>query len=438
MHGKKHLMMLILLVACFVLGGCSFVLERPENFIAPPASDIAHYEERMLVTSFLAEDAHFQVPKDMENPAAFLNIDIDNDGSDEKIIFWAKSNGYQTGMTLLAKKRSNWVVADEQQQTGRGISYFDAVDVDKDGVKEIFLGVDTGGNSTLHVYKYAAGRFYEIEQINYSKLAFTDIQNDGVIDLVCALNDLSNHTSSTDINVYRWKKDGTAERYIRKVIEGFCQEFNYGEVAPGQPGLYVVMSSESSTMKVILLSLEDNELKETMRHDIGYVNVMSERQGGMIRDVTGDGVLDVLTIQPPIDASKREMREYLQVWKSWDGRAGFNNVMGLIENKSDGYRIQLPIEWLMNMHYQYVTEPGSRQLRFYDGVENQGKEASFSIVTQNAKDDVAVQGTIHTSILGYSPSGEKKYIAQINTEQFSTQALNEQVLLDMFEVEGGQ
>lgn len=435
---RHKLWIALVLCGCLLAGGCSFILERPENFIGPPAADVEKYHERMLINSFLADDEHPQVPREMEKPASFVDLDVDGDKNNEKLVFWTNNNGYQTGMTLLSNTGGGWYVLDQERQSGRTIDFFKLHDIDGDSIPEVFLGVDTGGNNTLHIYKSNSEGLYQIDQINYSKLAFADVRNDGKMELICSLNDLSSAASMTDINVYEWKKDGTANRYLRKSVDGFCQEFNFGEVREGIRGLYLVMSSETNTIKTVLLVPSDNTLNEVMRQDVGFVSAMSERQGGVVQDVNDDGILDVLTIRSPVDASKREPREFLQVWKNWDGTTGFYNVYAAIDNKTDGYTFKLPIEWLDNMHYQYVTEPGNNQLRFFDGERNSESEPRFTIYTRDTEREQADDEPSKMVLLGRSPSNQKVYLARINNTNFAGHALNEDILKNALIVEGGQ
>ena len=76
---KKICLLLVTLLSTMLLSGCSVFFEEPSALILPPASDQEEYVERTLINSFLSDGEHLVVPEDMENPAAFIDLDLDGD-----------------------------------------------------------------------------------------------------------------------------------------------------------------------------------------------------------------------------------------------------------------------------------------------------------------------------------------------------------------------
>lgn len=419
-----------------ILSSCSFILEPPANFIAPPVSDKESYQEHMLINGFLGPDENLQVPREMKNPAAQVDLELGPEHSLRKLVFWTKQNGYQVGMTLLVETSDGWALLDQERQSGRSIHYFNSVDLDGDGNLEILLGVESGANRTLHIYKLTREGLQHMDQFNYSRLAISDINGDGKVEIISTLNNLAGSTTMTDVNSYQFDSTNRLQRLSHKTVEGYCHEMEYGPVSPDEKGLYMITSHDTSSIRALLLIYRNDNFEEVLGQDIGYVNALTERQGGIIQDINEDGVLDILTVRYPIDASKREPREYLQIWKEWDGVAGLTNIQAHIDNRSDGYRLQIPLEWLENLHYSYFTEQKDREVRFFDGQDGVGSSPDFSIHTRDAGSPLNEE-TLGMIPIGMSPSMEKSYYVRINDDQFAGHPLNENIIRSHFKIEGG-
>lgn len=432
---KKFGILLVILAAGF-LSSCTFVLEPPATYIEPPYSDHEAYKDHVLVNGFLAADEKLQVPREMTDPSSQVDLDLGSSQAPRKLIFWTKKNGYQVGVNMLVKTSDGWAFLDQERLSGRALHLYRSLDLDGDGVQEILIGVDSGANRTLHIFSIEEDGLSPLDQINYSRLVVDDVNGDGKAELLTTLNNLAGKTASTDINVYQVNQDGKLHRVSRKTIEGYSHEVETGAVSRDQRGLYMITSSDSTSIRATLLLYGENGFHEVMGQDIGYVNALTERQEGTIQDINGDGVLDILTVRFPIDASKREPREYLQIWKSWDGGAGLTNVYAQIDNRSDGYRLRIPVEWLDHLHYSYLTEQTDREIRFYDGEEGVGTQADFSIHTRDAS-PLPPKIANNLTPIGISPSRDKIYYLRLNDDQFADHPLDVETIRQLLIIEGG-
>lgn len=437
---KRMLLALALSSILLFFNGCSWVFAEPDKLITAPASDTAKFQERKVITSLLADDEHITVPKEMETPAPSIDIDLDGDGKAEKVVFWVKNNGFQSGITVLKQKNpTTWSVIDQKRISGRDIVYFNALDMNGDGKQELFLGVDIGGYNTLYIYKMTQDGLEKIDQMNYSLLAFAQLKNEKTPNLICALSNSTGTVSSTDLNTYEWTKKDGFKRIFQQTYDGFCQEMDYGVVGKDKKGLYLALSSDYNSVNVMLLTFQDGVFREQLHREVFYVNALAERSGGIIQDINDDGILDVLSIRPPADASKREPREFLQVWRTWNGKDDLLPIYSVIENKSDGYQFVVPLEWLPGLRYHYVMESGNSQLKFFDETVSSSGEPVFTIFSKELDEESDINKLKKDKILlGTSPSNQRVYLATINKDKFAEDAITPKHLIDAFKVEGGQ
>lgn len=432
---KRKLILALMTICCiFLYSGCSLMLEEPSALITPPANDQKQYQERKLINAILADDEYLEVPSHMDKPAASVDIDADGDGEKEKLVFWVKGNGFETGATILKRtQEGDWVVLDRARQSGRTIDYFNMVDIDQDGKKEIFLGVDIGGYNTLYIYRLSDKGFEAVEQMNYSLLDVVDVYDSGKKQLICALSAPNSNVPKTSLNMYQWE-NSAMKRMYHKEFDGSCQGMAFGLVDKNHKGLYLAESNDFSTVNIILLLPDKkNGFEEQMTSTVMYLNTSLGQK--TIDDVNGDGVLEVRSILQPTDASKREPSDFLQIWKGWDGNVGLDIVYGVIHNKSDGYEFVFPTYWLNNIRYQFVTEKGSSQIRIYDG---NAEEPAFVVYAQDENSAKQLNKNPGLIALGSTPSRQRQYFAKRNTETFAGHELTDAMIKGAFYIEGDQ
>lgn len=432
---KIKLTFILGVVFSIVLSGCSLTLQEPSTLITAPATDNAQYQERKLLNSLLAADEHLVVPSVMDKPAAAVDVDIDHDNTHEKLVFWSKNNGFETGATLIRQDENGaWTVFDRVSQSGLSIVYFNLVDINQDGEAEVLIGVKVGGYNSLYIYRLNDTGFQILDQMNYSILQIADIFEDGNKQILCALSNNKTDQPKTNLNIYQWRKQGF-NRIYKKEFDGTCQAMVFGKVNSVQRGLYMAQTSDYTNVNVTLLLPNKASILETqLTSKVVYFNISGAGEK-LIGDINGDGVLEIRSIVQPIDISTREPRDYLQAWKAWDSDAELETVYGVLDNRSDGYRFVIPGSWINDVRYRFINEKGSSQVRFYAG---NSEVPSFALFAQD-------EGTAKLSLknkdfilLGSTPSHQRYYFVQLNSNQFGNTALNGDFIKQHFQIEGGQ
>jgi hypothetical protein len=432
---KKITATALCLSLMIVLSGCTFLLEEPSALISPPASSADQYRERQMISSALGRDERLEIPKEMDNPAASTNLDIDGDGEDEKLVFWTRSNGYQAGATLLDHNDDKgWIALDETRQNALSIDYFKLVDIDRDGSDEALIGMDSGGYHTLYIYRMTSSGFDCLDQMNYTRLSVNDLYKNGDIEVICALADNNAVSPRTSVNLYRWKSGGM-HRVYSESFEGNCRDMRYGTVAQGTEGLYLMQTTDYTNGSVyLLLPDEENGLRARLTSQILYYN-MNGTVDSPIADVNGDGILEVRSVVQPADTSKREASDYFQMWKVWTGEDDMQTVYGMMNNHTDGYRFIVPGEWLESMRYQFVTGDGNNELRIYDGVSDTPAVIIYTQDKIHAAETAANEACFPLDVSG---TNQHYYFAQRNLDTFAGNPLDDRIISDAFAIEGGK
>lgn len=428
------------LIGMLTLSGCQVGFEEPSSLIRPPLTNRQDMQEIELVRSFLGSDEKLEVPKQMKKPSPVVNIDIDGDGKDEKLVFWVKKNGYQTGIDLLKMNaEGKWEILDQKRQAGRSINYFDLCDFTNDGSLELLLGINVGGYYTLYIYDITKDGLKVIDQIKYSQLQLLRSEDAAKPNqLITCLDSQKKDELSTDLNVYQWR-GGRLKSIYQRLYDGYCQQIEGGNIAAKDTGIYLALSSDVDTIEYVLLKYNGKTYEEQVNQKSRYALPFVERPRGVINDIVGDGILAFLNVVPPLDVSKRQSRDYLQVWKEWNGDSDFKNVYAVIDNSLDGYKINVPLSWIKNLSYQYTSEAGVNQINFYDKTSREATKPVFSIRTiENYSPDNNVKKYEKESlILGTSPSNHRLYSAKIYKSSFAGQRVDQEKLKQIFKIEGG-
>ncbi|MDO4280627.1 MAG: hypothetical protein Q4C56_03255 [Peptococcaceae bacterium] len=431
---KKTTLLLLATLCAFLLSGCSLMLEDPSTLIFPPAKDPDQYVERRLINLVLTNDEHLQVPDEMEDPAAYIRVDVNGDGKNEKLVFWSKNNGYEVGALIMQESSDgNWEVLDQVHQYGSAIDYFKMVDVDGDGTREACMGVNIGGYNVLYIYKLSEDGFTPVEQIDYSQLNIVESSEDDKDNIILtALNDINATTPTTTVYAYLCNKN--LEQIYKEKFDGNCVELKFGEVGKNKKGLYVVRSSDYTNFNVdLLLPSKEKGFEDQLTERIYSVDASGD-YNAIIEDVTGDGILDVQSMLRPIDSTKRDSGDFIKIWKSWDGKDKLSNVYGILENNTDGYIYVLPTYSLSTVRYQFITEKSNSQVRFFDG---NAEEPAVILYTHTASSAERLKKKEGLISLGSSPSQQRVYYALRNSDEFAGHKISDNTIKEAFQIEGG-
>ena len=86
---QKMIYGLVCLFVALMLCGCEWELASPESLITPPKSNQERLQQKQLVTSFLSREESLIVPEALNEANAYQYLDLDQNGDDEIIAFYA-------------------------------------------------------------------------------------------------------------------------------------------------------------------------------------------------------------------------------------------------------------------------------------------------------------------------------------------------------------
>ena len=192
-------------------------------------------------------------------------------------------------------------------------------------------------------------------------------------------------------------------------------------------------------VNMILLCETDNGFTVALEHPMPYD--YEEMAGiALFGDINNDGILEINSLwSPENNLSNRPYQDFVHVWLQWDGESGLTAVSAVLENRADGYRFMIPIQWMDTMYYDFYTDGEIDWIEFYYENDERSFETIFSLaavdqlVWQAMEEDVAES----IIVLGNHPTLNKVYIANIKTESFNEFQVDAEKLNSCLQIEGG-
>ncbi len=438
---RKQYCMICCILSMLLLCGCELELVSPDNLITAPVSNQEKLQQKQLITSFLSRDESLIVPEDLDNSDAYQYMDVDQDGADEIIAFYAnKESNFMLGFLILDQRDDQWYLSHKAVAYGTGIHYFSVQDLDQDGQMELLLGVRTGYGSLKELYLYQLNDSELVDvtngdRITYDQLALAEKQ-DGQDVLVTASMDTSILEGSSNITVYAYRNNDIYPVYD-ETFTGYCSEMRFDRVSADQYGVYLAMR-HNHFMNLLLLKETEESFAVVLEHPFPY-DYEGMSSIPLFADENGDGILEINSLwEPENNTTGRDYRDYIQVWLQWDGMDGLQAVDAVLENYADGYRFQVPLGWMDSLYYDFRSEDAISWVDFY--YENEAME--FETVFSLAAIDQLVWNGMEPSdtmvVLGNNPTKNKIYVADIKTKAFNGFQVDASRLISCLQIEGGE
>ncbi len=440
---KKQWFVLLLIFSVLFLAGCTLELPTPESLITAPQSNQELMQQRQMIAEYLDKDERMIVPSRDIAGNAYQYADLDNDGKDEIIAFYAnKENNFVLGFIVLDEQDGQWSLQHKTTAYGTDVDYFTVQDLDNDGSKELVLGVRTGYGSMkeLYLYHLSGSSLIDVssnDRVSYDRIVLAE-QGSGKKMLVTASTDTSVLVGSSNIMIYQYENEQIVSIYDN-TFEGYCSEMYYAKVNAGVEGIYLAMRY-NHYVNILLLREDAGAFDIALEHPMPYdYEAMSGIE--LFGDVDSDGVLEINSLwSPESNLSGRPYQDYVHVWLQWDGESGLQAVDAILDHRAEGYRFTIPIAWMDSLYYDFYTEGEIDWIEFYYENEERSFDTAFALaavdrfVWERMADDA--EETI--VVLGNNPVLNKVYLANIKTEAFNGFELDTGRLISCLHIEGGE
>ena len=193
----KRILALFLLLSCF-LSGCSLNFKDPEDLIKPPkpGGDLAGVQEALQAK--VGKNIILKNPKNGEYRSAFIQYDIDNDGSRETIVFYKQNSDMaKLHMNILDKVKEQWVSVADFDDLGSDINELIFQDLNGSGIPEMIVKCDALENKQYNalVYTWSQDGPQPLLNESYTEMALLDMDADSFSELLLLNLDINRGVS---------------------------------------------------------------------------------------------------------------------------------------------------------------------------------------------------------------------------------------------------
>ena len=398
---KRIFAILLSIVMCVSLTGCTGFFSNPVSLMSPPKSsgDLVEIEEAI---SKIAPDYNLSYPSAGRHRNAIIIRDLNNDGNNEALVFYeiTENNIITVHMNLLVYSEKEWQSVYDAILSGTGIDRVEFRDVCGDDNAEIFVGnkLYNTQEQELNVYKYNYGDVTLLTQERYTDYCVGDLVGSGKPQVL--LFKISSETG----NVSNESKDSPMQKNVSAKLVSFNYETD-GEAV--SLGTVYFDSNVVSFSNISLSKIDENKNAvfvdafvdaQAMITEVFYYDEMLQStfysestdstdttyRDSLIgsRDLNGDGKVEIPktyvcqgydTLENPTE------KVYFTEWYSVSENTLSERVNCGFINTSDNYFIATPASWLGKITAKRNLEDRERTFCEWDFANRTYGQTLFSI-----------------------------------------------------------
>lgn len=193
---------LFVILICAALCGCSVTVE---NLLVPPKLSEEQNEIYQELINSVGQGVKLKYPKSGQYRSAFVLHDIDNDPGDEAMVFY-ESRNVQSGesslrLKIMDKTNGKWEAVFDLACAGSEVESISFARLGSCGLIDIIICYTILGASekTFSVLHYIDKTPTELYSAPYACLEVTDLNGDGLDELVTVTTDKVNQTSYAEM-----------------------------------------------------------------------------------------------------------------------------------------------------------------------------------------------------------------------------------------------
>ena len=346
-----------------MLSGCMFAASPDDLYSLPKLPD-EYVSLETEIDSLLNSGYEYAAPAEGENIQLVQMVDLDNDGTDEALVF-LKKTGYIKPMRICLYKESEdgYHAATEIQESGTSIGRVEYQDMNGDGILELIVSWSIVSSDSSKIYPlddasservltsvvtvYNLDRYdqQKVLEVSASYYTTTDLDKNGTPELILITGGLSGSCNAT---VYKWNK-GTMEAVSTaklSMLPAMVDEVRVGGLADGRQALFVTgRISDQNLITDILVWKDQSLLNCVIDEKTGLSRLIYRNSSIRARDINDDDVLEI-PVSYELPKSSPEDTSYWAInWMAFSSTGESTIVETTYHNLADGWYLVFPESW---------------------------------------------------------------------------------------------
>lgn len=354
----------MLACACLLLSGCMSLAQGTENLMRPPKLSVEQQKIYAALSAVVGDDIVLKYPGDGEHRSAFVMYDIDGDGEEEVIVFYASSSQSDNlHINILNKQGEDWYSIYDAVGEGPEIDSIAFRNITNTGSINIVVSYEmlSMQQKVLCVYTYKNNKLLEEFKCDYTSSLIQDFDNDGLDELFLLYNvetiiakamyvdTLYTFGAPTVMSEVELSTD--VKQYVQIIAEPeFPAQAEAAKAQRPNAFSYIVyidgLTSAKGNHTTELVRLRNNSISNLLVSEDNVHNINWRYVSLLTQDRNNDGVMDVPKGVPipgwPTD-SKESVVTLIEWYNYIDDQ--FLPINYTLVNRMFGFSLDYPAAW---------------------------------------------------------------------------------------------
>ena len=226
---KRIISIILVATIVFMCSGCSLNFFSVESLLAPPRQPGKNGEVQEAFNDLMKSSTlQLKTPSFGEYQTSIILRDLNNDKNEEAIVFYSDASSVESSvrLALMEFRNKKWIISADVKGAGNGIYDVSFVDLNGDGVEEVFVNwslLDAKTAKIISVYELSlAGNRISLNALanEYSNAqTFLDFDGDGNNDLVLVYLDDTGTIQKSFLRIFSLNKIGQLIKYGEMALD---------------------------------------------------------------------------------------------------------------------------------------------------------------------------------------------------------------------------
>lgn len=347
MRVKLKLSAAVLLMA-LLLSGCA--MRTVDQMYAVPKRSAEYHDLQLAIDQAMA-GMEYCAPLSGENQQTVQMADLDGDGSDEYLLFAKGNSDDPLKIFIFSRGEAEYTLRETIESQGSGFELVEYVDIDGRPGRELVVGRQVSEQIPryLAVYTFVSGEAEQLMAVNYSKFVTSDLDEDGLMDLM-VISPGGSEEENAVATLYRYM-DGTMTRSREARLSEQSDNIKrimVSRLHGGLPAVYVASSVEESAIITDVFAVKNGVFSNISLSNESGTSVQTLRNHYVYAvDIDEDGTLELPSLinMLPVQNNTRTSTQHLIRWYAMTEDGEEMDKMYTFHNFDGGWYMALDGDW---------------------------------------------------------------------------------------------
>ena len=354
---KKTFRLLAAVLSAAGLTGCTFGASI-DTLMSPPKLSVEQEQiYDALIGSLVSPTISLKYPKSGKYLSAFIIEDIDDDGSNEAIVFYERTNHAADEnplhINILDKDDGKWSSVVDTAAEGNEIEKVIISKLGSNSRVNIIIGTSLINRSekNVSIYNYTDGVLDKPTfSDSYSFFDVKDLDQDGENEFLRLKGASGGEAAAAE--AYKLDREGMYHK-VQQPLSGSFTEFDnisYGKIGSGDTGLYIDAVSGTGSVQTDIIYMDESGLKKVF--STPEESAATIRPTGCLSfDVDGDGRLEIPLqyVAPGYEVAAEGEQLRLTDWMCINESYKLERKYTSYYSMNEGYIFIFPEKWRNNV-----------------------------------------------------------------------------------------